>query len=130
MADAIEPDHGAAPRTNGGIARRFFNALKPALDGTEALWRAYGGVATSAMSHGARMYASFEGMAEASEFELLTGRPLEAALAKSCLIAIDVQRDEHGIAATDTRHPDVLSERPWRSEAGEPSRYPRNPLSA
>ena len=82
------------------------------------------------MSHGARMCASFEGMAEASEFELLTGRPLEAALAKSCRIAIDVLRDEHGIAATDIRHPDILSERPLPSEAGEPSQDPRNPLSA
>ena len=82
------------------------------------------------MSHGVRTYASFEGMAEASEFELLTGRPLEAALAKSCLIAIDVLRDEHGIAATDTRHPDILSERPWPSEAAEPSQNPQNQISA
>ena len=37
---------------------------------------------------------------------------------------------EKAIAANDTRHPDVLSERPWPSEAGEPSQAPRNPLSA
>ena len=32
------------------------------------------------------------------------------------LIAIDRLRDEHGIAANDTRHPDVMSERPWPPE--------------
>jgi hypothetical protein len=51
-------------------------------------------------------------------FGLLSGNSHEAALAKSCLIAIDAQRDEHGIAANDTRHPDVLSEIPWPAEAG------------
>jgi hypothetical protein len=50
-------------------------------------------------------------------FGLLGGTPQEGALAKSCLIAIDFLRDEHGIAANDTRHPDVLSEIPWPSEA-------------
>ena len=50
-------------------------------------------------------------------FGLLGGSPQEAALAKSCLIAIDVLRDEYGIAANDTRHPDVLSENPWPQEA-------------
>ena len=44
----------------------------------------------------------------------------EAALAKSCLIAIDVLRDDYGIAANDSRHPDVLSEVPWPPEAGQP----------
>jgi hypothetical protein len=63
-------------------------------------------------------------------FELLTGGPLEVALARSCLIAIDVLRDEYGIAANDTRHPDVLSERPWPSEAAEPSQNPQNQISA
>lgn len=51
-------------------------------------------------------------------FGLLSGTSREAALAKSCLIAIDILRDEYGIAANDTRHPDVLSERPWPIEAG------------
>jgi hypothetical protein len=51
-------------------------------------------------------------------FDLLSGSPTEAALAKKCLIAIDRLRDEHGIAANDTRHPDVMSERPWPPEAG------------
>jgi hypothetical protein len=51
-------------------------------------------------------------------FGLVSGTPQEAALAKSCLIAIDILRDEYGIAANDTRHPDVLSERPWPFEAG------------
>jgi hypothetical protein len=50
-------------------------------------------------------------------FGLLGGTPQEAAVAKSCLIAIDVLRDEHGIAANDIRHPDVLSEIPWPPEA-------------
>ena len=54
-------------------------------------------------------------------FGQLGGTPQEAALAKSCLIAIDVLRDEHGIAANDTRHPDVLSEIPWPPEAEPPS---------
>ncbi len=51
-------------------------------------------------------------------FSLLGGTPQESALAKSCLTAIDVLRDEHGIAANDTRHPDVMSEIPWPLEAG------------
>jgi hypothetical protein len=53
-------------------------------------------------------------------FGLLGGTSQEAALAKSCLIAIDVLRDEFGIAANDTRHPDVLSEIPWPAEAAQP----------
>jgi hypothetical protein len=51
-------------------------------------------------------------------FGLLSGTQHEAALAKSCLTAIDVLRDEHGGAANDTRHPDVMSEIPWPPEAG------------
>jgi hypothetical protein len=51
-------------------------------------------------------------------FGLLGGTSPEAALAKSCLIAIDELRDEYGIAANDTRHPDVTSESPWPTEAG------------
>jgi len=50
-------------------------------------------------------------------FGLLARTPQEGALAASCLTAIDVLRDEHGIAANDTRHPDVMSEIPWPSEA-------------
>jgi hypothetical protein len=50
-------------------------------------------------------------------FDLLSASPREAALAKNCLIAIDELRDEHGIAAGDTRHPDVMSGRPWPPEA-------------
>jgi hypothetical protein len=53
-------------------------------------------------------------------FDLLGGTSQEAMLAKSCLIAIDILRDEHGIAANDPRHPDVLSERPWPFEAAQP----------
>jgi hypothetical protein len=53
-------------------------------------------------------------------FDLLGGGLQDAALAKSCLIAIDILRDEHGIAANDTRHPEVLSEIPWPPEAGQP----------
>ena len=48
---------------------------------------------------------------------LLGGTRQEASLAKRCLIAIDRLRDEHGIAANDARHPDVLSEIPWPPEA-------------
>jgi hypothetical protein len=42
----------------------------------------------------------------------------ESTLAKHCLMAIDVLRDEYGIAPDDTRHPDVMSGRPWPTEAG------------
>jgi hypothetical protein len=52
-------------------------------------------------------------------FGLLSDTPQEATLAKSCLIATDVLRDDYGIAPDDPRHPDVSSERPWPSEAGE-----------
>jgi hypothetical protein len=52
-------------------------------------------------------------------FDLLaSSSPQEAALAKRCLIEIDSLRDRHGIAANDTRHPDVMSELPWPTEAG------------
>jgi hypothetical protein len=51
-------------------------------------------------------------------FDLLSGSPAEAALAKKCLETIDEFRDEHGIAANDARHPDVMSEHPWPLEAG------------
>jgi hypothetical protein len=51
-------------------------------------------------------------------FGLLAGGPQERALAKSCLTAIDELRDEHGIAANDTRHPDVMSDLPWPLETG------------
>jgi len=53
-------------------------------------------------------------------FGLLRGPRQEAALAKSCLTAIDILRDEYGIAANDVRHPDVMSEIPWPPEAGHP----------
>jgi hypothetical protein len=51
-------------------------------------------------------------------FDLVSGSAKEAALAKECLTAVDRLRDEHGIAANDTRHPDVMSEQPWPPEAG------------
>jgi hypothetical protein len=50
-------------------------------------------------------------------FDLLNGSPVEPAIAKKCLEAIDELRDEHGIAADDARHPAVMSERPWPPEA-------------
>lgn len=50
-------------------------------------------------------------------FGMLDGSPAEAAIAKRCLESIDTLRDEYGIAADDARHPDVISERPWPSEA-------------
>jgi hypothetical protein len=51
-------------------------------------------------------------------FGLLGGSQQEAALARNSLIAIDILRDEYGIAANDNRHPDVMSEIPWPPEAG------------
>jgi hypothetical protein len=52
-------------------------------------------------------------------FEMLGKETKEAELA-GCLIAIDGIRDEYGIAADDTRHPDVMSERPWPLEVRQP----------
>jgi hypothetical protein len=51
-------------------------------------------------------------------FSLLRGTLQEAELAKHCLTAIDVLRDEYGIAENDPRHPDVQSGNPWPTEAG------------
>jgi hypothetical protein len=53
-------------------------------------------------------------------FGLLRCNPQAAAIAKNCLSATDELRDEYGIAANDTRHPDVLSEIRWPAEAGQP----------
>jgi hypothetical protein len=53
-------------------------------------------------------------------FGLLRDSKKEAELARKCLIAIDALRDEHGIAANDTRHPDVMSEVQWPPEAKQP----------
>ncbi|MDH2405482.1 hypothetical protein QCM77_37150 [Bradyrhizobium sp. SSUT18] len=52
-----------------------------------------------------------------SLFDQLSGSSMNVPIAKKCLEAIDRLRDEHGIAANDTRHPDVTSERPWPPEA-------------
>jgi hypothetical protein len=54
-----------------------------------------------------------------SLFGLLDGALQEAALATSCLNAIDSLRDEYGIAANDPRHPDVASDKPWPTAAGQ-----------
>jgi hypothetical protein len=51
-------------------------------------------------------------------FRLLDGPPKEAALADSCIVQIDLLRDEYGIASNDTRHPNVMSELPWPPETG------------
>ena len=51
-------------------------------------------------------------------FEVLGGTLPRAQLAKECLMATDVLRDEYGIAPEDSRHPNVLSESPWPLEAG------------
>jgi hypothetical protein len=64
------------------------------------------------------VYSNPVGELRKALFELLSAAPTEAALAKRCLIEIDELRDEHGFAADDTRHPDVMSERPWPTEAG------------
>ncbi len=50
-------------------------------------------------------------------FGMVAATTGEAALAQQCLTAIDQLRDEHGIAANDPRHPDVLSGKPWPEEA-------------
>ena len=51
-------------------------------------------------------------------FGMLDAKSGEAALAKECLSAIDHLRDEHGIAANDPRHPDVMSGKPWPEKSG------------
>jgi uncharacterized membrane protein YgcG len=51
-------------------------------------------------------------------FGMLDAKSGETALAKECLSAIDHLRDEHGIAANDPRHPDVMSAKPWPKESG------------
>ncbi len=51
-------------------------------------------------------------------FGMLDGGGNRALLAKRCLSAIDRHRDEYGIAANDSRHPDVMSGKPWPEEAG------------
>jgi hypothetical protein len=43
---------------------------------------------------------------------MLNGTP--QVLAEACLSAIDKLRDEHGSAASEPRHPDIESGRPWR----------------
>jgi hypothetical protein len=50
-------------------------------------------------------------------FGMLNANAGEAALVKQCLLTIDHLRDEHGIAANDPRHPDVMSSKPWPEEA-------------
>jgi hypothetical protein len=52
-------------------------------------------------------------------FATLNGTPQEAALAAACLSAIDQIRDEHGSVASEPRHPDIDSRRPWPLAAGE-----------
>jgi hypothetical protein len=52
-------------------------------------------------------------------FAMLGGTPQEAALAQACLSSIDQLRDEHGAVASEPRHPDIGSGRPWPLVAGE-----------
>ncbi len=56
------------------------------------------------------------GAARKALFGMLDAKSDEAALAKQCLSVIDHLRDEHGIAANDPRHPDVMSGKPWPEE--------------
>jgi hypothetical protein len=58
------------------------------------------------------------GAARKALFGMLDAKSDEAALAKQCLSVIDHLRDEHGIAANDPRHPDVMSGKPWPEESG------------
>lgn len=52
-------------------------------------------------------------------FQRLPKTQEEAGLASKCLNEIDSLRDEYGIAAADTRHPDVCSGIPWPLEADQ-----------
>lgn len=49
-------------------------------------------------------------------FALLNDSPREAGLARRCLERIDHLRDEHGFAAGDPRHPDIMTGRHWPPE--------------
>jgi hypothetical protein len=49
----------------------------------------------------------------AALFAKATGRSTERALAEQCLIAIDELRDEHGVADSEPRHPNIDSGLPW-----------------
>jgi len=69
-------------------------------------------------SNAYNIYPAPVGKLRKALFDLLNGSSMEAAIAKKCLDAIDELRDEHGIAADDARHPDVMSERPSPPEAG------------
>jgi len=51
-------------------------------------------------------------------FGIAGGTSQEATLAARCLVEIDELHDEHGIAASDPRHPDIRSGRAWPAEAG------------
>jgi hypothetical protein len=74
-------------------------------------------VPVSEGSNAYNIYPAPVGELRKALFELLSASPTEATVARSCLIAIDQLRDKHGIAADDTRHPDVMSGRPWPPEA-------------
>lgn len=63
------------------------------------------------------IYPASVGELRKALFGMLHGSEAEASAAGRCLEAIDVLRDEYGIAADDARHPDVMSERPWPPEA-------------
>ena len=52
-------------------------------------------------------------------FAMLGGTPQEAALAEACLSAVEQLRDEHGSVASEPRHPDIASGRPWPLAATE-----------
>jgi hypothetical protein len=46
-------------------------------------------------------------------FAMLSGTAAEAAVARTCLTAIDELRDDYGAPEFEPRHPDITSGRPW-----------------
>ncbi|MET4232657.1 hypothetical protein QA633_06245 [Bradyrhizobium barranii] len=68
-------------------------------------------------SNAYNIYPASVGELRKALFGMLYGSEAEASVAGRCLEAIDVLRDEYGIAADNARHPDVMSERPWPPEA-------------
>ncbi|MDA9512203.1 hypothetical protein XI04_03845 [Bradyrhizobium sp. CCBAU 11430] len=117
----LEQFFGEAAGENDIVAMvKKYAATKQSYDGQ--MHRALEAVATEKVpigedSNAYNVYPAPVGELRKALFGMLDGTPAEAAIARRCLKEIDELRDEHGIAADDGRHPDVMSERPWPPEA-------------
>jgi hypothetical protein len=117
----LEEFFGEAGRGNDFIAMvKTYAASGRRYDGQ--ITRAVEAVATEKVpveehSNAYNIYPASVGELRKALFGMLQSSSAEASLAGRCLEAIDVLRDQYGIAADDARHPDVMSERPWPPEA-------------